>query len=98
MAAWVPLQGVSRFFHLTRKKIRRQLGGGRYEKRRCRGVQLGPGIGSSTLGGERGVLISKSAGGATSGANILGPPLSGRSAAGIGSFTLGRERGVLISK
>jgi hypothetical protein len=25
MAAWVPLQGVSRCFHLTRKKIR-QLG------------------------------------------------------------------------
>jgi hypothetical protein len=26
MAAWAPLQGVSRCFHLTRKKIRRQLG------------------------------------------------------------------------
>src|SRR6516164_7021553 len=104
MAAWVLLQGVSRFFHLTRKKIRqrgRQMrkasmsgcsararnwvlypgrGKGCFDIKISRraafganvgGVQLRPGIGSSTLCGERAVLISKSAGGATSGAKIL---------------------------
>src|SRR5262249_45256153 len=48
----MPLQGVSRCFHLTRKKNPPPARGGRCAKRRCRDVQLGP-----TPARERGVYI-----------------------------------------